>query len=1334
MPLLASYPLEAAGTIIDSGPLKINGQAENATAIPGQRGQALHLDGKGSKILLNGPDIQKIGTNFTFSFWLKLDKLPAKNVLLIQKGGNTGFQLGLSNKGALYYHGSWGGGWYDAGAWGGQVPAGQWVHIAWTFQKGEKGRIYINGTQTGVGNTPFAFYPDGVPLQIGGDDWVGAIDDLKIYAAALTPEQVQTEMGGAAIPTRAATDADLPSFLYPVRMALARFDMPLGFQPYDARQYQTAQRIPGPDATDWPQLNLDGKTPLFTGPTGTSVAEMPLLSEGQASNLFRQSLDHEIQPVKHWLRANSWRWGRKFVYTTDRTARTSTGDYEIWAFPIEIRGPGASDIQSVRLTLAGQTIYERTEKLRSLTLLLPANLNGAPYELAVNGREPVKFDVGLQPVTPGHPDNVPLPVNLTIPGEPNLTVRLKLNPPVFPQQKEWEADLKNLTAAVPAVPTAAPAIGSARYLGIEVPRSPIAVFTASMRAGMSGGHRFNPFHIEGFKGTPEEYAAYLKTNGYDWVFDDATPTTLNDAAFPLERWANAMEAQGLKFGINPDIPGNLGILSNPNLAFQSSFLPEWGQPAYRDAQLLAQRFGHYPNFLGLMIGADNAGYVQYWDWAPTIPDRPWGRAYEQFQQGHPFKAPVATQLGAARSYERVGTESEFLDYIHRYDATFERYGYFTRAMREAAPRATLVSGSYGSSPGVGARGGWPWATIPAKPMLANLPVQMAYDWNELGSSKPLHNVALLDRARSYDPNKPTWALIDDFGLFFGREARQRAYALALTRGVDAIGTTFLAHPTGNENYRSGQMEGLGVSSRPRKPVIAEQQELYAWIKKFGGVYHGTQLQPQIGVLYVHDQAISRRVVGGEKPDEAQLYKGSHEGKTTEALFLCEMAGIPAKIITPEELKRGLPPSMKAILLTGLNRFDKTWLWSEGMEPDLQKFIAGGGKLVADDETVLPTGVPATAAGLHIAAYVTQSNTDQSPLLLQRNQDNVVKLRATLQDLPAPVAASADPTIWAVPHQTGDVQYVTVVNWANEPGKNASQVVRGQSGKLAWHTNRPIYDLTLGQKISPAQAQDVDLTKDAVRVYALPPAPIGVPKVAATTAGDGFYHATVSFSPDIKGVPVELTLKNGVDNVTVYGASGTPIELPITGREAGTWALTARELLSGQSGSTTLNVATVRAVASVAEPGNSPDVAAFLERKSVPLVIAMTPQQAEDPTVSGLAKQLQTALAAKGRTAEIRRIAPNDVVLSLQPLRAQQRYPQWKTVDADLVLLGSPENNLLLLDQARGYLLPPAWRTLANGQSLAAVTYSPFVGERSALNLLARDPDGLAAAVRRITGD
>ena len=329
-------------------------------------------------------------------------------------------------------------------------------------------------------------------------------------------------------------------------------------------------------------------------------------------------------------------------------------------------------------------------------------------------------------------------------------------------------------------------------------------------------------------------------------------------------------------------------------------------------------------------------------------------------------------------------------------------------------------------------------------------------------------MSLIDRLRSYDPHKPTWAIVDDFKLFFGREARQRAYALALTRGIQSIGTTFLPNPVG---------------PKARSEIIKEQKELYAWIHQFGGVYAMTEPLPTIGVMYVNEQALLRRVIQDEKNAD-ELFNGSHEGKTTEAMFLCHAAGFPAKIITPDELKRGLPASMKAILLVGLHKTDGTWQWYSEAEDALRRFAENGGRVITDDESTCPFG--ATATTMRLSAYVKNADIDHTPLLLSRNAENITKLREAMKDIAPLIATSTDPTLWAIPSAAGDVQYVTVVNYGFEEGKNGSEFGKPQTGKLAWNTDRPIYDVRLGQRVEPDKAVSVDLTKDGFQWYALPP--------------------------------------------------------------------------------------------------------------------------------------------------------------------------------------------------------------------------------------------------------
>ena len=236
-------------------------------------------------------------------------------------------------------------------------------------------------------------------------------------------------------------------------------------------------------------------------------------------------------------------------------------------------------------------------------------------------------------------------------------------------------------------------------------------------------------------------------------------------------------------------------------------------------------------------------------------------------------------------------------------------------------------------------------------MFSGLSTLQTYDWNEQSSSKPLQNVALMDRLKSYYPDKPGWALLDDFHLFFGRAPMQRAYALALTRGVQGVGTSFLANP---DNVVSDHADG-GAG------FLDSERELWAWVHKYGGAYAMTKPTPTIGILYVNDQALMRPVIGGEHPPDDQLLHGSHEGKTFEALFLCHQAGWPAKIVTPEELKRGLPPERQGLAAGRPAQSGRHLaLVRRPDAPSLRPSSRRGGRLLTDDESVSP--VPATQNG------------------------------------------------------------------------------------------------------------------------------------------------------------------------------------------------------------------------------------------------------------------------------------------------------------------------------------------------------------------------------------
>ncbi len=1590
VPLVASYPMEPdadAQKLLDSGPLKIEGSVRSgAKIVPnGVRGNALYLSGEGEQSqarVTKGGVLNRLGSPLTISLWVKPEKFPKNDAPILTKRSaawqSAPFELDISPSGNLGVNLNNGAQW--AGVWFDRVfKVGTWTHVAVSHAPDGELVVYVDGKERrrqkfggslASNDNPLAFgwmqnmdFPGGArsPFQ-------GWIDEVRLYAAVLTPEQIIADKDGLLTATRPAKDSDFAAPTHYVALRLARYDAPLSSTHGRGFVNAKAERIGGPDAVDWPQFSLSGQ-PIWDKDAEESRF-LPLRDGDAARSLFQRPDDEVISPGNHWLRPLKGFLHRD-VITSDRTARTDENQYQLWTFPIEIRGAGESDVRDVVLKYSDAEIYRNAGPLRSLTLLLPQNEGGKPYELSVAGRAPVRFDVGLKPVVPGNPRNELLPLNVTLAGAPKITVSNAK--PAFGAQKEWDADLKRLALAMaatqttdvlssrraeaaknhnggadtppmlayypmepdsanpqrvadigplgfdgnpqeaafaggskrdnalqlgggkarasfkikpldgpiktltvafwvrldesprggnpailvtkrpapysttpfalevapdgtlgfngnngawqnfasrkkltpgewhhialtlqsgdaarlyfdgeaagskklseaPFVANTAPVVfgyeenaafpGGARsgfvgafdeariYLaalspeqikaemagtlaarapqgiaapakaatpvaaqasaprplswreriGIDVPRSPLSIYSVSLPHGMSGGHFLKSAHGPAiqwfdkgkrFPGSASDYANYLADTGYDRVFEQAGDNAFSEGVgeAKFDQLARALKARGIGLGLTPDVDWKRPFLTHPNVAFLSHNLPDWHAPLYRSLQLATQRLHRNGNFAGVSIGADGgSGYVPFWDWAPPNPGTPWSEAHlVQFGE----KRPVAAKATGGSAPTR-----EYLDYIAAHDKTAGQYGYFARAVREVAPGAAVTTGSYGPG-GVGARGGAPWATNPGKEIFAALPVLQAYDWDETLAHKPLYNVASLDRLQSYHPDKPAWALMDDFYLKFGRESRQRAYALALTRGVSAIGPNWLAQPSGEQ-------------ANPEK--AAAQKELYSYLRRMGGAYAGTRPNATIGILYVHPQSLLRRFnqTGDNKISDAELLAASHDGKTREALFMAHAAGWPARLITPEEWKRGLPAEMKAVLLTGLTPTDGTWNWWDGLESQLKTFAQNGGRLLLDNESVVPAGVEGTQTGLQIRGYITQGDgashgqsPDKTPLLFARNAANLPLLKTAMQGIAAPLAVSGDSTIWAIPHTTGDVQYLTVVNNAVEAGQTTEKAFNPKVATLNWNTSRPLYDLRSGKKLALDAAQTVDLTKDAFATFALPPSEISAPRVAISRDEQGFYQAKAHIGDgNLRGVPMEFSIEKDGQKATVFASSGAATRLPIF--EKGAYSITATELLSGLSGKLEW-----KQDADFAPPSEAAaSLATFAARKDAPLVVALTPEQQKDLKIVALAKRIADFYAKNGRKVETRTLAPREVVTGLQPNRLMQKYPQWQTIEADLVLLGSAATNPLIFDQERGGLL---------ADKAAQVTFSPFVGEFHALNLIGSDAASLAAA-------
>jgi hypothetical protein len=1117
----------------------------------------------------------------------------------------------------------------------------------------------------------------------------------------------------------APTPQAMPEFAG--ELSLVRYDLPRGLSDGYAPTRQIPVRRGKPDGVEWPDFTLNG-VPIFrNGPQ--ECVPLRMRRGGEASSFFQLAGDEVVQPGNHWFRPIATSLGRKYLYTADKTARCDNvgsdprGRWELWLFPVRIEGEGGPQVRNVELRDAtGGPILRKSGPWRSLTLLLPANAPGERYSLSVNGHAPVQFNVGLMLAKPGNPVARTYPVDAAVPGEgPKIRVFTPARPEVFPHQKEWSADQASLAKVSIPAPKAADSHDS-----LTAPASPVLVYAAALPQGMSGG-----FWKKGKDA--DEYALRLAEAGFDAVFEPVSSLPSPVERESLENRAEAFAQQGIRLGLQYDQAWSRPSLQHPNLAFLAHTLPEWHQPLYRSLQLAAQRFARVPNFAGIMIGGENAGYASSWTSALPAPNRPWGEAMIEFTgTTTPWTATLPDGLGNG-----APTTADFVKWVDRYDAAFHQYGYFAEAVRAVDPNMVFTTGSFGSSPGAGARGGWPWASLPGRIMFEGLPVQQAYDWNELHSSKPMHLVALVDRLRSDWPRKPTWALVDNSRLFFGREAWQRATALVLTRGVRGIGTNYIVTAT-------------GANSRP--DVVAAQREMATWIHQYAAMFAATEPEATVGVLFGSDQALFRAVNTNPEAPMDQLVQGSHEGKVTEALWLCQAAGLPARVVTWQELMRGsLPASMKALLLVGLDQPDNTWSWGKGLEPALQRFVDRGGRIYADAQSVCP--VAAKRLEFPVAAYVTQSDLDATPRLLERNRQNIEKLRVSLEDMASPIAASDDPTLWAVPTRVRDLIVVTALNWAyagpEEAGEfvrapdahatrpevwktkaNASLYVKPRSGILRWNTSRPIYDLRAQRFLTNEQASTVDFSRDSFQWYALPPEKPQTVELAALDAGSVRVDVKGASGAAMRGIPLTVKIESeNSDPITFSALSGDAISLGGISKSVETVQISATELLSGVSGAPMeMNLP----AASLAKPKSS--LAKFIARKTNSIVVALTSAQMKDPALQKFANDFANRLRGAGRSVRVGVAGPQDVVESLQPLKSPHRYPQWKTVASDLVLVGTPRDNVLILDQLRGEIFPTDFEIPSAGKGRVIVTKSSFVGECDVLNIIAQDAAGAAAAV------
>jgi glucose/arabinose dehydrogenase/fibronectin type 3 domain-containing protein len=201
--LVAAYAFgEGSGlTTADASGNGNGGTLTNATwSTQGRYGNALSFNGTNSVVQVANSASLALGSGMTLSGWVKPSATQSGWRTLVQKQTDAYYLNASSGAGALRPAG---GGTFGSGAatiYGPTAsPVNGWTYETLTYD-GTTLRLYVNGVQVATRATTGAVQSSTSPLWIGGNQpygefFNGLIDEVRVYNRALTPSEVNADMG-----------------------------------------------------------------------------------------------------------------------------------------------------------------------------------------------------------------------------------------------------------------------------------------------------------------------------------------------------------------------------------------------------------------------------------------------------------------------------------------------------------------------------------------------------------------------------------------------------------------------------------------------------------------------------------------------------------------------------------------------------------------------------------------------------------------------------------------------------------------------------------------------------------------------------------------------------------------------------------------------------------------------------------------------------------------------------------------------------------------------------------------------------------------------------------
>lgn len=167
----------------------------------GMRGSALMLDGKDDHVDCGAPqDLPAGGEPRSLCAWAKTDTTAAGSRWIAAYGtAGTGQAMSLGLRGATLV----GSGYADDLSSEGFWTPGVWQHVCLTYD-GTTARLYANAQQVASASKAWNLVLSrvyiGRQVDTLGESWDGAVDDVRIYRRALSPDDVRAVMDGKAVP------------------------------------------------------------------------------------------------------------------------------------------------------------------------------------------------------------------------------------------------------------------------------------------------------------------------------------------------------------------------------------------------------------------------------------------------------------------------------------------------------------------------------------------------------------------------------------------------------------------------------------------------------------------------------------------------------------------------------------------------------------------------------------------------------------------------------------------------------------------------------------------------------------------------------------------------------------------------------------------------------------------------------------------------------------------------------------------------------------------------------------------------------------------------------